>query len=388
MGKGRNKLGGALGKDYRFTNSALDSIFSNLSTQGARLSAKLTKQQAGTLGKMHALGERFVGQAQDKVHGSYANQVNSYGSAMGQVIKTQMKPARAAAHATTIEARGLLRGAAITKKGGKIGLAIQQSATAEAQAGAKYAMATALANRIVDRQNAAAAGGSPKQQLLQGGEDLALQLAQDPATTMAVASANVDAYIRSHNLSPSAAAELRSYAASLYTDGTSNVATPPTDNLGNPILTEPSDADYATYRSQAVQAVNAGKELQAVIDAAVVPLKDDKGNWIVSDAYAQKVVDYITETYNQAKATYDEVTAAMGDTPDVQPGAANQASAAATSAPGDIKLLAKAFIAGGALTKDQYRQIAAYTGTDAGQLIFGDATERARAINMLQSVVS
>jgi hypothetical protein len=133
--------------DYVATQSQIDAIYRNLGTATAGLGANLTSMQARQLAALQRISGKGTSAAA-RVNARAARQaVNRYGTAMGPVAQTALGPAKAAAAATGVIAKGQVKAGSMLARAGQTALATQQSATAEAQAAAQYATAVALKSR-------------------------------------------------------------------------------------------------------------------------------------------------------------------------------------------------------------------------------------------------
>lgn len=133
--------------DLGFTQSQLDAISSNLLTTGKGLARSLTVDQARQVAAIQRISARGAKKVAGIVQRTAETATSRYGTAMGGIVHTDLLAAAGTAKAAKSIGLGAVRQAKGLAQAGQAALAIQQSSTKEAIAGAEYAMATALKSR-------------------------------------------------------------------------------------------------------------------------------------------------------------------------------------------------------------------------------------------------
>jgi hypothetical protein len=133
--------------DTAATQSQLAAIFGNLATAGAGTARTLTKAQNRELDAIQRLAGRTNARASAGVARTRETAVARYGSAMGGAVDQGLGVAEATAKGTKNITRARTGAASVAAKGGVLALDQMREGTAQAQAGADYALAVALRQR-------------------------------------------------------------------------------------------------------------------------------------------------------------------------------------------------------------------------------------------------
>lgn len=326
--------------EFGMTTAGLDAIRANLLTSQAGIRTRLTSGNRRTLNRMSALADRTAARTAGDLGKGAREAASLFGSAQGTTIDNGLRVARAGRRAAIGVAGADVAAGKRLSKAGDTALGIQSSAASEAAAGADFALANALQYRarddaalVADRQNMFIQAGlqrrqtayehrlAEKESSAAGGKytlaasDQLMSLAQSGATKDEV-DATARALALQYNLGPAATERLTAVVDTLYGPDGQNLVNQTRDSLGNPIKTEPDDADYTAMKSTAVSAVTAGpdgKPMPAADawSAVLATFTDKDGKLTVSDAYLQKLQDAFNKYYEAAIAAYNEVSKAF-----------------------------------------------------------------------------
>lgn len=130
---------------FKYTNNVIDSIYGNLSTTERGLGRQLGAAQARQLSALQKLQSNAQAKNTRLVQGAQANVSKMYGSAIG--AGTDFSGVKAQKKAGGLDAAGQARASGAIVSGNTAAVKIANAGVRQAEAGAKYATAEALAYR-------------------------------------------------------------------------------------------------------------------------------------------------------------------------------------------------------------------------------------------------